>query len=734
MADQNELLENIEGLGDLGVFNAKRKKNKATKNVINKLSSLLEKLFEIKEKDLEKFERLSYSKELLDLYKANPDEASERLFFYGASEAPLYSSLINQIKRIYDVAINAENTDITKQCAYSLIKLLRTLSIHKNNHLFIDRILHELAYISEKALKLNDPSVYASTTDWYKSVVLNDFLVDLQFEIEYLEKFNEAFASSIRRIITNDNAGVFEAMLSSVIDTILPTDGKHDLWNLDDSIMSEDFDLYRKLDENHQVQAKITKLISDIEKIRTAEQFSHWMSEYKKLIEVLEPHIKETSLDQFKANNKNILESAVTYLKFNQLIDLFFDIGSWCIFKSNLEFVKKIWEYKQPPDTNTTYIGHNIFPDEPQSLINYFFAHQVNRDRFMHWEGHHGAEIYFKQYFILLLARNIQRVKIDTESVKLPALKPYEYNEIINNMDAFKAIANDLATKTELLGTLNISESTLKNDVVAVLERLNQFASNALEYSKNSDPLSKDLIDKFESNFLEGYKSHENLPALFRHFGLNKNIEPEVESMGATFLVDREAFLEDWSVDFSFYAKQLGENLARNKDLFLFSKLDITLEPKSLSELLNQETISYDQPVLIVSLNRAARQFLSETGKFTPHWELENKPKISRYYGTVKIGDKEALIISGNKKDEDALLIDASAEGFGAYLEAYPFKLEVIDLATNDEEFNKLVEANETADEVKLKKWKSNTLVRVYYKAEFELVDNPNIMKLRIDI
>lgn len=80
-------------------------------------------------------------------------------------------------------------------------------------------------------------------------------------------------------------------------------------------------------------------------------------------------------------------------------------IGPYCLFHKRYDFIKYLWEYKQPSDSDSIWAGDHIIPENPSGLINMYFV-KLDREKIRNFrEDRHGIEKYLKEYIILLLAR-----------------------------------------------------------------------------------------------------------------------------------------------------------------------------------------------------------------------------------------------------------------------------------------------------------------------------------------
>ena len=56
------------------------------------------------------------------------------------------------------------------------------------------------------------------------------------------------------------------------------------------------------------------------------------------------------------------------------------------------------------------WVGHDIVPSSLDSLIDFYFGTNTYEKKFnLDWDNHHGSELYYNQYFLLLILREFQK-------------------------------------------------------------------------------------------------------------------------------------------------------------------------------------------------------------------------------------------------------------------------------------------------------------------------------------
>ena len=391
---QNVLIKTLEGIGDILVFETKRQNNKLVLEGLQKITDIIKKLFDIKENDPEKFKQLVFSQEFLEFYKKDEKNAKFLLGFDPKKYLISFSTAINQVTRVYDAAINSQNEEISKLAVYHIKLILARLTKRPNNDLFVEQVLRKLPEISKIAIERNDKSMYASSIHWYTDVVFNCLgREDGDFDLTYLELFNKYFFLTVKHIVSEDHKSLFYALVSSLVDGInVPLYNQGKVWNYGYLILQSDFKIYKKLNEKYNLEKKINELVNSETDLDSKDKLKTWLKKFDELKAIIEPNLTPAQRKEAKQLEKEIKEFVLSQFKYNNLLKIIFAIGAYCLFKQRALYIKYLWEYKQPPDADAVWIGHDIVPTTLDEVIRLYFKSEVFKQKIEFWEGHHGSE------------------------------------------------------------------------------------------------------------------------------------------------------------------------------------------------------------------------------------------------------------------------------------------------------------------------------------------------------
>jgi len=207
--------------------------------------------------------------------------------------------------------------------------------------------------------------------------------------------------------------------------------------------------LKNTLAELKEFRKKINSLVVAEKEIDSIDALENWLREFEKLKSELINECENYD-DNLKEQEQEVIYQAKSQLKHSNLIEMVFSIGAFALFKKRPNFIKYIWEYKQPPDTTAIHTGHDIIPNSLEELIKFYFRKGSFERRIPFWEDHHSSEIYFQQYFLLILARILSQrygesdIEKVAEEPTLPDLPVTRLSGIKHSVDELISISSKL--------------------------------------------------------------------------------------------------------------------------------------------------------------------------------------------------------------------------------------------------------------------------------------------------
>jgi hypothetical protein len=682
---QERFIQSLEGIGDILVFETKRRnRNKIVIQSLKRIENIIKDFFAIQKDYPDKFERLLLAQEFFELYKKDEKEAKFRLAFDPAKYLISFSTAINQILRIHEAAIETKNDEISRFAIYYLNWILAEVAHTPKNDLFVEQLLKYLTEATRLAIKNQDRSMYAASIHWYIDIVFNKLgQKDGGFDLSYLELFDNYFFSSVKYIISENQTSLFNALVSSLVDGVLiPNYYGGEVWNYGYLVLNKDLQKYKQLDLKYDITKRIEELINSENDLYTKEKLESWLKKFDELKAIIEPNLDEEQRKEAQKIEKKIREFAITKFKYQNLLEIIFAIGAYCLFKQRYGYIKYLWEYKQPPDSDASWVGHDITPQTLEGVIQFYFRKGLFERKFNFWEGHHGSEIYYKQYFLLLLARILQGISADIkgrylqiENFKLPNLPIYRLSDIEYSIDDFVKLTVELKQNTNMLAEIGFDttklDETFDAKLVPFLKKIKEEANNQISEKHKSGNISQKRVEEFKKKVLKSFYDSANLRDIFiKYFKAyedktKEKILGKKERFGISIVDDKASFFDEWYVDYFGWGEAYGIDLASGENSHLLDEIAKDCQEVSRDDF--EATLSkFKNPkdIVIFATNISSWQVFENFKKFKPKWyrdveQLEVKgfggwydfngqliPIFETYHHKI---EKQVLILNKNK-------------------------------------------------------------------------------------
>jgi hypothetical protein len=649
---QRKFIEILGGVGDVLVFETKRKKNKSVIEGLKRFQSIIQQFFNIRKDSPEKFERLLFTDEFLNQYKENEEEAKLRLAFSPDKYLVSFSTAINQIVRIHQTAIDSQNEEISRLATDHIIWLLGHLSCEANNDLLIEQLLTNLSNITRVATEKQDSSMYGASIHWYINIVFNEFVQsELNFDLSYLNLFDRYFFSSVKFIILRNQTSLFKALVSSLVDGVNVFSyysGK--VWDYGHLLLDSEIEKYSQPNDAYGIEKQLNELTNSENDLYTKENLDNWLKKFEGLKKILQDNLTGVKKEEAKKIEREIRKFAVSKFKYNNLLEIVFAIAAFCLFKQKAEYIKYLWEYKQPGDSSATWSGLDIVPNRLDDLIIFYFRKAPIDTKFLFWEDHHGSEFYFKKYFLILLARFLQGIPPDAqgryeqiENYSLHKLHVYRLSDIEYSVDGFIEIAKRLKEESEILRTLGFDliriDETFDKKLIPFLRMLKGKAKERIKILEADQPVSSVKVAEFKDEVLKGFNEGGRVRNILKHYNLyedktNDAYSGELERFGINVVDDKALFFEDWHVHYLNRGLHYGSELARGEDSRIVETIAECCKPfynTNLESIL--ENVTNLQNAFILATNVSLYEIFSNSKGFKPKWYKDSPQLEVRGFG-----------------------------------------------------------------------------------------------------
>jgi len=664
---QQTFIQSLEGIGDILVFETKKKKNKFVVEKLRETYNLFESFFLMKDSNPEKFERLLLLPEYFHMYEKNKRDAGLALAFNTEKYLVGFSSILDQIVRVHEAAISSNNEEVSRYAIIHIIQMLEVLTSSSNNDVFIEQILRTLSSIGRKTKEQNNRSAYLALVDWYIHIVFSN-LEKGKFQLEYLKTLDNYFFGNIQHIISKNRANLFNSLVSALVNSLHISDHTN-VYEYAHTFMNFDYKKYNALDGKFEIEKKVRELESSYNRIFSKEFLDEWIKKLEELTSILESNFLRIEGDKIIKLKKKIKASAISKFKYNNLLEIIFAVGAYCIFKDKPEFIKYLWEYKQPPDADASWGGEDIIPKNLEELTYFYFRKAYFEKGIDFQEDHRGSERYYKFYFLLLLFRYLKSISSSADGqypqindIRFPDLTIGRLSGIDYEANEFSTLLKDFIKEKKLLFVMEFDSDNLKElekKSTIFLNVLKEKAKLNIEVRHINQSISLKKIEEFKNKFIKGFYENANFRDIFKNY-LHKYQEKLDKNggkhLGINHVDDKAIFFDDWYISYDDIGEHYGNNMAILEDAYLLNEISGYCEEVfQLNDALDKFE-NLDDVFIIFS---GVRNLFLENDNFRTKWDKNTKQlEIKGFEGRYKHNGKFIPVFEVNRnRNEDVILL-----------------------------------------------------------------------------
>ena len=673
---QEKFFFTLEKIVNIALVKTERRDNQSVKEILKNLGDIFRRFWQLRKEKPDDFNALLWSKDFFENYirplkretmldiedsegiknvEELRQEAGLLLSFFPDRELKGLTQFLNSFTKIWECAVRNNNEEISRFTVYHIIGLLEEVTQEPSNHLIVEQFLKLLNYTTWKGIKNSqnkelDISVYSASFQWYIEIVFNmPRQKDRCFDLSYLKLFDRYFFSSVRYIVSERQTSLFHHLVKALVDGVhIPYHYGGRVWDYKNLATLSKLKNSEILNEKHEISNRIKELENSINDLYTKDKLEDYLLKFNELKKILEPHFGKEQQEEAKQIEEEIIEFAVMQYKYNNLLENAFAIGAFCLFKNRSDYIKYLWEFKQPPDSDASWTGHDIMPNTLNDIIIFYFRKQFFDKRFIFWEGHHGSERYYKQYLLLLLARVLQNLRpsgIDLqvfppkakyeqiENYHLPDLHVNRVYELKNSIDNLIEISRNLKKKEEILLDLDLDKGKFNElfdtKLVTFLKNLKIKAQKRIEHLKRTWNISLERVDEFKDKVLEGFNKSAILRDVFKYYGLHEDkiqekYEGEIQRIGINIIDEKEAFFDDWFVFYRDWGTNYGEDLASGENSVLVEKIAQNCREIKEDQFENKlDEFENLSDVIILAAFLTIEFYFDNSNKFKPQWKRD---------------------------------------------------------------------------------------------------------------
>lgn len=501
-------------------------------------------------------------------------------------ELILIEKFLSAFKKVWESAHDTNNGEISKYVVYRIESLLAKLVKVPGNEEYVEQILRFLNDLTWRIInaesKIKDPSIYPAAIHWYINIVFYRFSENEEFSMDYLPLFDKYFFASSKMIIAQEQELLFNSLVGNLIDGIfVPSYDQEKIWTYGHLILDADLEMYQRLDAEHEINNKINKLAQSAKGITSKDRLDTWLNEFEGIKSILTPNFNEDQTSRATQLAFEITKYVKSQYKYNNLTALCAVIGAYALYKYKPAYIRYLWEYKQPPDADATWVGDDIVPDSLDDLIVLVSGGFIER-KYVFWDGRHGSRQPLEQYSVLLMARIFKQalVGIDSSSI-LDALDDGRLNDLSNSVEHLITVANNLQTETELLHNLGFADIEVEeifSKTRSFLQLVKRKAQESIEAQHRERLISEEKVQEFKNDVLTAFNESAILRIIFKHYEQYDDCSQdrysgELPRFGINMVEDKAAFFDKWHVHFSDWGKNYGRQLAQGENIRLVEEI-----------------------------------------------------------------------------------------------------------------------------------------------------------------
>lgn len=536
-------------------------------------------------------------------------------------------------EKIIKKCMDIENNDIILEAKLLLMYDVIDKIISKpQNFNYLEKLFEHHRELFLYSLKTNSVQRFYFSFRWYSSIVFKWYDKTHVFNPEYLQTFDKQVFYYLREIVRTQNYELFEDFISWAHEGIgFPNNNYLDIYSYTGL---GNFDSYRlqSLEEEYNQIDTINKLDSFLVNFNLLKE------------EVIEqfPSEKNQILDR----SKEIISSAHQTLFFNNFIKMVHGVFSYCLYYKKYDFISLAWDYKDPKDSESHWIGHDIYPQTIKDIILLFKkqGHRFHR-KFTFNEAHHNGEYYEMRYELYLLGYLIYTKKDDNIYQKFLSgisdasyLQNLKYNiehyymqitkeiYVIDNLPIFQNLFSKKVEKRDI--------HILKDQILLLLDQLIVDCTKIIDGLEITKILSADKIKSFKASVIHELESSGNrlVELLKLGYGIYKIVDDtRGQERGLNIFLDRFIFFDTWHIGNHGYERELAKSILRDENYQIFNFLKERceeVEDQDLSSVLDDNTSLED--VFIVMLN--SHGYFRNNKYFKESWR-EDIEKIKNHEG-----------------------------------------------------------------------------------------------------
>jgi hypothetical protein len=418
-----------------------------------------------------------------------------------------------------------------------------------------------------------------------------------------MDRFDAMYFAQLRGVISEGHWDSFRLFVRTM------AQGPHTLGSRDTNFENYHFEVisdlggqYQAAENRANVSGRIRQLSHDAHSATTPSGVAKVQSTFDELRREVEPLLSDDARKRCEEIAARLTLGVERAFKGRRLDEIIFGVGAFCLFKQRVDWLGYMWGYTQPADAGAYYTGPGILPESLDKLLAFFFGREVLNRLPDFWEERHGAEQYYKEYFLLLAARFVHR-ETKAESGAYPAIANISLTQMDpNHASRVKYHAEKMQQvipillKSGALSLLSLSaaqqEELASEQLPALLNSIIEKCEARLVTLEQQTSVATERIDRYRQDVLRGFTENAKVRALLDSLSLIDDISDNdppsgAPGLGVSALSPKGAFLDQWHVHYMNWGSDTGRNIAISEDRHLLVLMRSGSNRKTLEAVAN---------------------------------------------------------------------------------------------------------------------------------------------------
>lgn len=449
-----------------------------------------------------KYEILKHYLKLLNS-NISPDLISRSILIESESKGfyIFFDSFFRLWRNSFDKKIDITGYTIT--IVENILTLLLSQERSKDYVNISNNFIHLIQSINFELYESNKKVLYSSEKAayvWFFKVVYHD-----KFDLSLMINLQISLYISMKFAISNNNKRQFSSFIEFIVNGMYyPSYGLLPDYNLKLKL-SKGKDIHDYFD----VKDRLIKASSEALTLGDFKKTQLAFDEFKNFtIEFIEEDITDNGklIDEYK----KYIEKE---FKYNSLEQTVIWLGVFCLFQKRYDFIEELLFYNQPKDSAAHWSNRDINPLNISKILTlYLRRHDLEREAFLFWEGHHDFSSYYLTYISILLLNAINQnqrkgqewnneynsyLENGSETPQLLQSYIYSFTEIKEHIVYLKK-ERTVVEKCGLSIKLAESAIILLNNIIIALEQ-------KITIVKTNASIDNDKVNKFIDNVYDQY-------------------------------------------------------------------------------------------------------------------------------------------------------------------------------------------------------------------------------------